>query len=139
MPEGYLLDTDENREACRSLSSLEHALLQGTTLEGTVTKCDTDKNLTVRLGSFTGIIPRNEAVLTADDEEVRDIAVITRVGKAVCVKITDIIKNEDGRYGVASELLSELPRKICQINHKIDNISLQNPEELRIFEASTPF
>ncbi len=112
MPEGYLLDTNENREACRTLASLEYAYMQGTTIEGTVTKCDTDKNLTVKLGSFTGIIPKNEVVLVADDEEVRDIAVITRVGKAVAVKITEIVRQEDGT--VTLMLSRRLAQKECR-------------------------
>lgn len=99
-PEGYNLDRSENRDCFKSVASLEAAFAQGKTVEGTVIKCDTEKNLTVRLGDFTGIIPKCEAVLTPDGEQVRDIAVITRVGKSVCAKITDIEKNADGTVTV---------------------------------------
>jgi len=95
-PEGTYLDTEENRELCENLQGLEYAWNSGTVLEGIVRKCDNDRNLTVELGRFTGIIPRNEVVMPCGDEPVRDIAIITRVGKAVCVKITDIRKNQDG-------------------------------------------
>lgn len=89
-PEGTYLDSEENRELCESLQGLEYAKNSGTVLEGVVTKCDNDKNLTVELGSFTGIIPKSEAVLQTGSEPVREIAIITRVGKAVCVKVTAI-------------------------------------------------
>ena len=49
------------------------------------------------------------------------------------------LKKEDGRFNTQSELLSELPYVIWKINPKFDNITLQNKDELRIFEASTPF
>ena len=49
------------------------------------------------------------------------------------------LRKEDGRFNTASELLSELPYVIWKINPKIDNITLQNRDELRIFEAATPF
>ena len=49
------------------------------------------------------------------------------------------LKKEDGRFNTNSEFLSELPYAIWKINPKFDNISLQNAEEFRIFEASTPF
>ena len=76
-----------------------------------------------------------------DDFEYREVAKAERRLKTSAAREgADIqIKSEDGRFGTSSELLSELPRKIWQINPKIENISLQNPEELRIFEASTPF
>jgi ATP-dependent helicase/nuclease subunit B len=66
-----------------------------------------------------------------------------RLKRAAARESADIkILHEDGRCGTNSELLSELPRKIWQINPKIDNTCLQNidkTEELRIFEAATPF
>lgn len=95
-PEGTNLDSDENREICETVQGLEYAHNCGITLEGIVTKCDNERNLTVELGGFIGIIPRDEAVMPTGDEPVRDIAIITRVGKSVSVKITAIEKNSDG-------------------------------------------
>lgn len=99
-PEGTNLDSEENRELCESLQGLEYARSCGLVLEGTVTKCDNERNLTVELGKFTGTIPRSEAVLSTGDMPVRDIAIITRVGKAVCVKITDILTDKDGNVRI---------------------------------------
>jgi ATP-dependent helicase/nuclease subunit B len=49
------------------------------------------------------------------------------------------LKKEDGRFNTSSELLSELPYAIWKINPVFDYKGLQNKEELRIFEAQTPF
>lgn len=49
------------------------------------------------------------------------------------------VSAEDGNVITSSELLSMLPSKIWQLNPQIDNSCLQNPDELRIFEASSPF
>ena len=49
------------------------------------------------------------------------------------------LKKEDGRFNTSSELLSELPYAIWKINPAFDYKGLQNKEELRIFEAQTPF
>ena len=49
------------------------------------------------------------------------------------------IKKEDGRFNTSSELLSQLPYVLWKINPVFDNIDLQNSDELRIFEAATPF
>ncbi len=114
-PEGTNLDKDENREMCESLHGLEYAKENGIIIEGIVTKCDNEKNLTVELGNYTGIIPRDQAVMPTGSEPIRDIAIITRVGKPVCVKITDIEKNSDGTFTV--KLSRRLAQEECFKNY----------------------
>lgn len=97
MPEGMLISTAENQEIISSCAALEEAMRAGKILEGMAEKCDSDFSLTVKLGEITGIIPREEAVLTQNGEPVRDIAVITRVGKAVCFKVIGMGRAPDGR------------------------------------------
>ena len=54
-------------------------------------------SLYVELGNgIRGIIPREEVVWEINGNGVKDIAVITRVGKAVCFKIKEIRYNENG-------------------------------------------
>lgn len=96
LPEGSLIGTKENREATASLSAIERAMENQTILEGTVTRCARDYTLTVSLGAFEGIIERNEIAQTASGETVRDIAAITRVGKAVSVRILSVEMRESG-------------------------------------------
>ncbi len=96
-PEGYLLSTQENREYTSSLAGLERAAASGKILEGMAILCDSDLTLTVDLGGITGIIPRSEAAYCPDGEEVRDIAVITRVGRAVCFKVLSVERSKSGK------------------------------------------
>ncbi len=91
LPEGSLLGTQENIFAVSSLSRLESAMEYGRTVEGIVTMCDcTAMELHVRIGQTEGVIPKSEAVFSPDGSPVKDIALITRVGKPVAVKITAI-------------------------------------------------
>lgn len=114
-PEGYLLGSAENREFTASLSALERAAACGKILEGMAVLCDSDLTLTVDLGGIRGIIPRSEAALTADGEEVRDIAVITRVGRAVCFKVLSVERGKDGKpLAILSRRLAQLE---CRQNH----------------------
>ena len=90
MPEGSLIYSAENIQALSSLPSLEKAMREGKILEGMATMCDSSLSLHVDLGAIEGVIPREECVLASDGEEIKDIAIITRVGKPVCFKILAI-------------------------------------------------
>lgn len=90
LPEGLLYGTTANREYISSVASLERAMREGKILEAPAAMCDSDMNLYVDLGSVRGMMPREEVALTKDGEEVKSIAIITRVGKPVCFKVTSI-------------------------------------------------
>ncbi|MEE0839241.1 MAG: 30S ribosomal protein S1, partial [Acutalibacteraceae bacterium] len=77
-------------------SVLEQALLSGEILEATVLQCDAEHNLTVELGCMKGIIKREEGAVGIKEGEVRDIALITRVGKSVCFVVTGFEYDEGG-------------------------------------------
>lgn len=95
-PEGYLFGTRENREYIGSRAGLERAQREGKILEATALLCDSRMRLHVDLYGMTGIIDKSEAVYSADGTDVKDIAVITRVGKPVCFKVMGFAA-EDGR------------------------------------------
>lgn len=95
-PEGNLLNTQANKAALSSLASLRDAMYAGTVLEATAVKCDALHNLHVDLGCIRGVIPRAQGALGMDDGSVRDIALISRVGKAVCFTVSDITTDECG-------------------------------------------
>ena len=97
-PEGDLLNTAANRAALSGVSSLRDAANQELILEARAALCDREHNLHVDLGVMKGIIPRNEGALGIEEGTVRDIALISRVGKPVCFTVTGIRKNEAGRY-----------------------------------------
>jgi small subunit ribosomal protein S1 len=85
-PEGFYQGAD-GRENYYSQSTLEKAQATGKILEGRVTLCDSAFSLYVDLGSMKGKIPKSEAVYDPSGDEVKDIAVITRVGKNVAFKV----------------------------------------------------
>ncbi len=97
VPEGMLINTSENAESLASLSSLEKAMLDGKILEARATLCTGDFSLHVDLGVCRGIIPKEEAAWCEDGKMPRDIAIITRVGKAVAFVITSLDRDEDGK------------------------------------------
>ncbi len=86
-PEGSLLASPVNREYVASEQGLERAMNEGAILEAMAVRCDGDLRLTVDLGGMKGYIHREDVLFSPTGENVRDIAVITRVGKAVCFKV----------------------------------------------------
>ncbi len=96
-PEGNLINTAVNKNALSSLQGLKEAMAKGTVLEGRAALCDKEHNLHIDLGIMKGIIPRNEGAIGIEEGYVRDIALISRVGKNVCFIIEDIKRNQDGR------------------------------------------
>ena len=111
LPEGKLINTRENIKVLSSPSALREAMQTQKILEATAVLCDSGHNLTVRLGSFRGIIPREEGAVGIKDGSVRDIAVISRVNRPVCFVVTDIKTDQSGEeYAVLSR---EKAQKIC--------------------------
>ena len=91
LPEGSLIGTAENAAFTASADGLERAMAQGRILEGIALMCDcTSMHLKVELGGALGIIEREEAAYYHDGSSVKDIAIITRVGKPVCFKVIGI-------------------------------------------------
>lgn len=95
-PEGALFGTRENREYICCRAGLERAMIEGKILEAAVLLCDSKMRLHVDLYGMTGIIEKSEALWSADSKEIKDIAVITRVGKPVCFKVMGFA-NEGGK------------------------------------------
>ena len=96
LPEGELIGTAENRWYISSRAGLERAMSEGRILEATAILCDSRMRLHVDLYGITGIIEKNETAWNADGREIKDIAVITRVGKPVCFKVVGF-SEENGR------------------------------------------
>jgi small subunit ribosomal protein S1 len=111
MPEGTILYTQENLSYISNLSGLERAMRENKTLEGRVTMCDNDLNLHVDLCGIEGIIPKNECILVANGETVKDIAIITRVGKPVCFKVVSIEQRDDTFCAILSRRAAQIECK----------------------------
>ena len=89
-PEGRALASSENREYLANEASLMRAMAEGKILESIALYCEDrgeGKELSFNIGKIRGIMPKNEVEYNKSGEETKDIAVITRVGKAVCFKI----------------------------------------------------
>ncbi|MBE6602470.1 MAG: 30S ribosomal protein S1 [Ruminococcaceae bacterium] len=87
LPEGARLHTPENRELLASPAGLEKAMNQGIIVEGIVTMCDNALCLHVDLQCAQGKLEADEVLYCRAGETRKDIAVISRVGKPVAVKI----------------------------------------------------
>lgn len=95
--EGKRLAFASNREFTSSREGLERAMGEDVILEGIATVCRGDMSLEVDLCGIKGIIPKDESAYYASGGNIKDIAVITRVGKAVCFKVIDVYTNENGK------------------------------------------
>ena len=121
MPEGKRIGSLENKEHVYSVSGLRHAMEKQLILEGCAYLCDHNFNLHVSLGGgVIGIIPREECEYSKDGEPIKDIAILTRVGKAVCFKVTSITRDE---RGVTIAYLSRrAAQRECYLNYVSDLI-----------------
>ena len=89
-PEGRLIVTAENKDHLSCETSLERAAEQGKILESIALYCEdgeNEKHLVFNLGKIRGIMAQSEVEYNKNGEKAKDIAIITRVGKAVCFKI----------------------------------------------------
>lgn len=91
-PEGMFPQELQAQTMTRDM--LKKAYLEGTILEATARCATASHHLLVDLGQVTGFIPKNETAIGIEDGSVRDIAILSRVGKPICFKITSI----DGLY-----------------------------------------
>lgn len=101
-PEGFLLNTKENRQYLSSAENLRKAWTEKIPLEQRVTYCDCHHNLHIDLGDFHGIIPREECAVGIDDGTVKDIAIIARVNKPVRFVIDSILESEGKKTALLS-------------------------------------
>ena len=119
LPEGSLIKTSENREYISSPGGLERAAQQGRILEATALRCDSDMRLYVDLYGMRGIIEKKEAAYCRPGEVLKDIAVISRVGKPVCFKVIDTDYDAHGPFVRLSRRDAQLE---CMRNYLCDLI-----------------
>ncbi len=96
LPEGMLMDTEENRFYTGSEAGLLYAYENHATVEAIPTLCDSEYSLHFRFGGVRGVMPRSEVLYTRPGEVIKDIAVLTRVGKPVSFRIIAIERGKDG-------------------------------------------
>ena len=123
-PEGWKIDTQENRAALQNFSSLNDACRDGRILEARAVVCDSTHNLWVDLGGMKGVIPRAEGALGIREGTVRDIAILSRVNRPVCFLVTGFEKKEDGT------VTAVLSRRAAQQKCREERISKLRPGDV---------
>ncbi len=123
-PEGMREDLSFNKQKIASLTALREAIQSREILEAKAFMCDSDHNLIVNLGSIKGIIPKNEGAVGIKEGAVRDIALISRVGKPVCFTVEDICTD---KRGLPYALLS---RKKAQLSCREEFVNNLTPGDI---------
>lgn len=88
LPEGMGL-----RRGGFNQEGLRKAKAEGTILQAPVLVCTEQHDLLVDLGCCTGQIPRDETAIGVAQGAVRDIAILSRVGRPVSFRVLDFLPN----------------------------------------------
>lgn len=86
-----------------SLEQIKAAILSGEIVQATALAFDAQRQLRFRIGNYQGVMPFAQCAEGADTGSVRDIAVLTRVGRATCFVILGF---QQGPKGEQQLLLS---------------------------------
>lgn len=97
VPEGVLSEGKYIAASLQSAQALQAAVEREEVLEARAILCDGEHNLYVELPCMEGIIPHAEGALGIEEGTVRDIALLSRVGKPVCFTVREIVRTADGR------------------------------------------
>lgn len=87
-PEGMFPESLQARGMTRE--QLKKAWTDGVILEAVARSATAGHDLIVDLGDVQGIIPREETAIGISDGSVRDIAILSRVGKPVCFRVLSV-------------------------------------------------
>lgn len=120
-PEGTRPDLEQRFSAPEAL---RRAMMQGAVLESRVLLCDRGHNLHVDLGAMRGVIPREEGAVGIEDGTVRDIALISKVGKRVCFSVLGFQREDDGAF------VAILSRRAVQLRCKADYLDRLTPGDI---------
>lgn len=108
LPEGRLIHTAQNRRYLAGLDALAEAMERRVILEAEAVRCDSARNLHVRLGGgISGVIPRSETALGLDDGTTREIAVLCRVGRPVCFRVAGLEANNGRLTPILSRRMAQ--------------------------------
>ncbi len=115
-PEGSLISTFQNRDLISSKAGLERALENQIILEAPAILCDRDFNLHVSLcAGVCGVMERDEVEYIKGNEQTKDIAILTRVGKPICFKIKGFKREEGGQ--ITAFLSRKEAQRECLYNY----------------------
>lgn len=95
LPEGLLIESEENRSYLESQENLMTAAEENVFLEAVPKICTYSHDLIFDLDGIKGIMPRCECAYGIQEGKIKDIAIISKVGKPTRFVITDFI-DENG-------------------------------------------
>ena len=137
-PEGWLGTTVLNKKRTFTPLSITQSMQSGEILEADVLMCDAEHNLIVNLGCMRGIVPRDEGAIGIREGNVRDIALISRVGKPICFTVKSVETDSNGKlYALLSRRTAQ---QLC-IENYIKNLAPGDIIDARIthFESFGAF
>lgn len=94
-------------------SQLARACAEGSILESTALAYDRDRQLVFELAGRPARMPHDECAAGAAEGAVRDVALLTRVGKPTCFRITALPEGDGGAYLLSRRLAQEA----CMADH----------------------
>ncbi len=109
LPEGY---APQPSPSLKTPLAVQEVMQAGKVLEARALVCDGEHNLIVDLGCMKGLIPREECALGIREGSTRDIAIISKVNKPVCFRITAI--KSDERFRPYALLSRRAVQEECQ-------------------------
>ncbi len=107
-----------------NINEVKAAIKSRDIFEAVATLCDNEHNLYVNLGAFTGIIPRIEGALGILEGTLREVALISRVGKRVCFRVIGLHESDKG------EIMPVLSRRSAQFECKKEYIDKLTPGDI---------
>ncbi len=114
IPEGGIINNEENLGYLASISGLYEAKSRGVILEARAESCSSAHDLTLSLPACRAVIPREECALGISEGRVKDIAIISRVGKPVAFTVKDIIEEGGEKTAVLSRTDAQ---RLCLENY----------------------
>ncbi len=108
-PEGIRMQEIENHTLLSSYEGLGRAMEKGIILEAVALLCDGELTLHFDFCGIPALMKKEEVQYCRRGEAIKDIAVLTRVGKPVCFKVVGFSKNEEGKT------VAVLSRRAAQI------------------------
>ncbi len=108
LPEGRIFQEYENQRLIHSPEGLREAMERRMILEAIPIRCDTEHTLHFSLGGLHAVMRREECAVGISEGLVREIAILSRVGKPTCFTV-EALTAEDGR------IIPRLSRRTAQL------------------------
>ena len=112
VPEGGIINTEENLGYLSSIQGLYEAKKRGVILEARAESCSALHDLAVNIPACRAIMPREESAIGIAEGRTKDIAIISRVGKPVAFTVKEI--SEDGGEPLAILSRTEAQKRCAE-------------------------